>query len=231
MSGQVAFRATNNKLVCRYGTEGGLRAAFSPSRQGWLQRNQEVFEVEWHTCDHGRPGVGRARSNSNPQLHGHDQLHHLQQRQPLPPPVDDFALTSSHEIGISHFFALRADNGRYWRVTEPDGILVATGYDGASFNDDLDDGKENLEEQREIDKHQMSRTRPDEELFAIEVQHANVFAIRSKATGTYVEVREDGFLVCNRSSPFQLAIKESQLFQLSIKVIYTTFCFLAWGKK
>lgn len=135
-------------------------------------------------------------------------------------------MRATGEQDISPYFALRADNGNYWRVTKSQGILMAmrseqaaTSTSSAARTDKdistpLSNGGAN---ETNLDR-QTSPRRPDEELFTIEVHHSNFFTIRSKATGSYVELRDDGLLWCDQSAALQVAIKESQLFQLAVKV-------------
>jgi hypothetical protein len=202
--------------VCRHGGDGALKASFMHSRQAWLKKNQEVFEIEWH-CGllDGDAFGARARSVSHPHPHDHQRRHLLT--------VSSSDATSrSQDTEVSPFLALRADNGRYWRVTYPDGLLMATGTDEETSADPAVSSGEGGDAEAQSgggdDTPPPRCRRTDEELFTIEVHHANTLTIRNKATGTYVEVREDGSLRCDPSSALQLCIKDAQLFQLAFKV-------------
>lgn len=215
---RLALRAHNNKFVCRHGGDGALKASFMHSRQAWLKKNQEVFEIEWHGGLMDGDAFGaRARSVSHPHPHDHQRRHLLTAS-------SSDATSRSQDTEVSPFLALRADNGRYWRVTYPDGLLIATGTDQKTSADPAVSSGGDAEAQSgggdDTPPPRCGRT--DEELFTIEVHHANTLTIRNKATGTYVEVREDGSLRCDPSAALQLCIKDAQLFQLAFKVAFKT---------
>ncbi len=156
---KFAFKAHNNKFVCRQGSEGTLKANFIHKHQTWLKIHQEIVEIEWHQDDTG------------PRQH------------------------------VSGLFAVKADNARYWRVNSVTGELCAIG--------------------------QPEALRGDNELFQAEA-FGEHFAIKSKSTGCYIEVKEDGTLhsgelsACNGSNGEQ--IKDSHLFQLALKVKKNKLC-------
>jgi hypothetical protein len=193
------------------------------SRQGWLKKNQEVFDIEWHgDASLGDGGFGvRVRSVSHPHPHGH-QRHLLAALSSNTAP-----LATQGAADISPYFALRADNGHYWRVTYPLGLLMTADVNDESPTATAADGHvrdgqpkaDPLSGEPTVGDDKLAACqRTDEELFTIEVQHANRFTIRNKATGTYVEVRDDGSLRCDPSATLQISIKDSQLFQLAFKV-------------
>lgn len=195
--------------------DGTLKASFKHSRQGWLRKNQEVFWIEWHHRS-SSDNANRSDYSSSSSF------------------VSAAAAASAATAGaiiiggsgnsrgrgergyeVSPYFALRTETGARWRVTQPGGLLVAAGgrYRGLAKKGE---GKE--AEEQEEEEEEENREPSDEELFMIEVQQANMFTIRSKATGTYAQVDENALLRCAPAEMLQVCIKDEFLFRLAFKV-------------